>query len=167
MWFLSLSTLCMSHSAPLPLFLPSFQRNVTWFPSSPLHFLHSLLDFLHSSHSHWDSYISTLIPLIPTSISTSIPRILLTPTLIPGIPIPFSILPSFQLPFPRTPFILFPDYPFRLLQIASFCYWHNPIYWFQKIEFIKWIVNASIVKQQYVSSKVLLCQESFFKKYVY
>ena len=85
-------------------------------------FLHpysiSCIHFLISCILHIPTgilYFSTPIPLIPTSISTSIPRILLTPTLIPGIPIPFSILPSFQLPFPRRPFILFPDYPFRLL----------------------------------------------------
>ena len=137
-------------------------------------FLHphsiSCIHVLISCNLHIPTGILTFPPWFPSFPPPFPPRFLAffsLPPWFPGIPIPFSILPSFQLPFPRRPFILFPDYPFRLLQIASFCYWHNPIYWFQKIEFIKWIVNASIVKQQYVSSKVLLCQESFFKKYVY
>ena len=61
--------------------------------------------------------IPILIPSIPTPIPripTPIPRI---PTQIPRIPTPIRGIPT---PIPLMSLILFPDSPFRLLQIAAF-----------------------------------------------
>ena len=69
-------------------------------------------------HSHLYSPHSTLIPIISTLIliiPTLIPRL---PTLIPRI---LTLIPRIPTLIPRIPiilFILFPDSPFRLLQIA-------------------------------------------------
>ena len=60
-------------------------------------------------------FLSQFIPRIPTLIpifATPIPRIPIIPTLIPRIS---TLIPR----IPIIPFILFPDFPFWLLQIAE------------------------------------------------
>ena len=91
-------------SIPTP--IPSIPRIPTPIPRIPT----------HSPHSHpipripRISRIPTPIPRIPTPI----PRI---PTQIPRIPTPIRGIPT---PIPLMSLILFPDSPFRLLQIAAF-----------------------------------------------
>ena len=83
--------------------------------SISIYSLHFHPDF---PHSHLDFPHSTLIPIISTLIliiPTLIPRI---PTLIPRI---LTLIPCIPTLIPRIPiilFILFPDSPFRILQIA-------------------------------------------------
>ena len=89
-------------SAPLPTFLLNFPAILLWFSAYPL----------HSPHSHSDSHIPTLIPHIPTSISTLIPRIPLIPTLIPPISTPIPHAAFILTPIYRILIIPFTDSPF-------------------------------------------------------
>ena len=117
-------------------FYPISQTILPWLASSPLHFPHSHFDFLHSAYSQSDSYIPTLIPQIP-----------LIPTLISHIATPNSYVFFIPAPIPLHILLIpFPDSPFSLSPVVTFCYWHNIIFGSQKSEFINWIVNASIVK---------------------
>ena len=82
-------------------------------------FLSLSIVIIHQFHSY--TKILTLIPVIPTPvprIPTLIPSISRAPILFPIIPTLIPLIPTLIPRIPISPFIPFPDYPFRLLQIA-------------------------------------------------
>ena len=126
------------HNSILICYIPTpFPAFPPWFPAFctfPLGFSHSHPDSPHP-HLHFHLYSPHFPHSHPDSRITN----------------PFPHVAFFSNPhFPHPPLIPFPDFSFTLLQIATFFYWHNMIYWFKKIEFIKWIVSVSLFWKIYV-----------------
>ena len=145
---LALSASCISHFCP---FTYTFTQLPTQFYTDLLHpYSVSRIITLISWIPHIPTRILTLPPRFPKfqpPFPLWFPAVPSSRPWFPAFSLPFPTLPSFQPLFPHISLIPFPHSPFRLLQIVTFCYWHSIIYRFQKTEFIKWIVNASIVKQ--------------------
>ena len=126
-----------------------------------LHFYFPTQFYPDSLHPHCVSCISTLISSIPHIFT----RILIFPPWFPPVLLPLPMFSSFQPPFPQHSPDSVPWFPIRL-PIASLCYWHSIIFVFQKIEFIKWIVDASIVKLIRIARSITLSKNAF-KKYLF
>ena len=127
-------------SVLFPTFPPSFLAFPPRFPA-----------FLpYSPHSHPDSTYSH--PYSPQSHPIpNIPRIL---TQIPRIPTPIPCIPTF---IPCIPLILFPDSPFRLLQIARFI---NVLYYKLNITLVTSFINRlCFYRNKLLKSSKLFCTD--------
>ena len=121
------------------------------------------LFYLHFTQIPTYYYPHSLQPHSSSRIPTWISRISHIATRILTFPPWFPTFLSFPPWFPHIPLIPFPDSLFSLLQMVTFCYWHSFIYWFQKIEFIKWIVNATIVNSNIYRQEYCFVKKAFLK----
>ena len=148
---------------PLQSFYLSFPLFYLHFTQIPTYYYpHSLQPHSSSRIPTWISRISHIATRILT-FPPWFPTFLSFPPWFPTFPPPFPMLPPFQPLFPHIPLIPFPDSLFSLLQMVTFCYWHSFIYWFQKIEFIKWIVNATIVNSNIYRQEYCFVKKAFLK----